>query len=72
MSPIKILTQPDKNKTSVKFCITKLSDAQSARLNVWLKEVVRELVSRFPFIFFNFSGFRTLLVTTCLLKGLFT
>ena len=28
-------------------------------------------VSRFPFIFFNLSGFSTLLVTTCLLKGLF-
>ena len=29
-------------------------------------------VSRFPFIFFNLSGFSTLLVTTCLLRGLFT
>ena len=29
-------------------------------------------VFRFPFIFFNLSGFRTLLVTTCLLRGLFT
>ena len=28
-------------------------------------------VSRFPFIFFNLSGFSTLLVTTCLLKGVF-
>ena len=28
-------------------------------------------VSRFPFIFFNLSGFSTLLVTTCLLR-LFT
>ena len=28
-------------------------------------------VSRFPFIFFNLSGFSTLLVTTCLLRGLF-
>ena len=45
-----------------------------------VKEVVRELenyvspeanVSHFPFIFFNLSGFSTLLVTTCLLR-LFT
>ena len=28
-------------------------------------------VSRFPFIFFKLSGFSTLLVTTCLLKGLY-
>ena len=65
------------------FCITKLSDAQSARLNLQCKEVVRELendqhaslegnVFRLPFIFFNLSGFSTLLVTTYLLRGLFT
>ena len=47
------------------------------------KEVAREIendkhvsleanVSRFPFIFFNLSGFSILLVTTCLLRGLFT
>ena len=47
------------------------------------KEVVRELendqhvsleanVSQFPFIFFNLTGFSSLLVTTCLLRGLFT
>ena len=69
--------------SSVNFCITKLSDAQNARLNLWRKEVVRELendehvsleanVSRFPSIFFNLSWFSTLLVTTCLLRGLFT
>ena len=29
-------------------------------------------VSRIPFIFFNLSRFSILLVTTCLLKGLFT
>ena len=63
--------------TSVNFSITKLSDAQRAHLNLWLKEVVRELendqhvspetiVSHFPFIFFNLSGFSTLLVTNCL------
>ena len=48
-----------------------------------VKEVVSELenyqhvspetnVSHFPFIFFNLSGFSTLLVTTCLLRGIFT
>ena len=62
--------------------LTNLSDAQRAHLNVWWKEVVRELendqhvspeaiVSHFPFIFFNLSGFSTFLVTTCLLR-LFT
>ena len=51
-------------------------------LKLVVKEVVRELenyqhvspeanVSHFPFIFFNLSGFSTLLVTTCLLR-LFT
>ena len=29
-------------------------------------------LSRFPFNIFNLSGFSTLLVTTCLLRGLFT
>ena len=29
-------------------------------------------VSGFPFIFFNLSGFSTLLATTCLLRGLFS
>ena len=69
--------------TSVIFCITKLSVAQTALLNLWWKEVVMELendqhvrpeanLSRFPFNIFNLSGFSTLLVTTCLLKGLFT
>ena len=58
------------------FGITKLSDAQRARLNLWWKEVYQHVspeanVSHFPFIFFNVSGFSTLLVTTCLLR-LFT
>ena len=62
--------------TSVKFGITKLSDAQRARSNLWSKEVYQHVspeasVSHFPFIFFNLSGFSTLLVTTCLLR-LFT
>ena len=62
--------------TSVNFGITKLSDAQRARLNLWSKEVYQHVspeasVSHFPFIFFNLSGFSTLLVTTCLLR-LFT
>ena len=80
--PIQILTPPDR-VPSVNSCITKLSDAQSARFNLCLKEVVRELendqhvspvanVSRLPFIFFNLSGSSTLLVTTCLLRVLFT
>ena len=52
-------------------------------LQLVVKEVVRELgndqhvsveanVFRFPFIFFNLSGFGTLRVTTFLLRGLFT
>ena len=62
--------------TSVNFGITKLSDAQRACLNLWWKEVYQHVspeanVSHFPFIFFNLSGFSTLLVTTCLLR-LFT
>ena len=62
--------------TSVNFGITKLSDAQRARLNLWSKDVYQHVspeasVSHFPFIFFNLSGFSTLLVTTCLLR-LFT
>ena len=62
--------------TSVNFGITKLSDAQRARLNLWSKEVYQHVspeasVSHFPLIFFNLSGFSTLLVTTCLLR-LFT
>ena len=62
--------------TSVNFGITKLSDAQRARLNLWSKEVYQHVspeasVSHFPFIFFNLSGFSTLLVPTCLLR-LFT
>ena len=62
--------------TSMNFGITKLSDAQRARLNLWSKEVYQHVspeasVSHFPFIFFNLSGFSTLLVTTCLLR-LFT
>ena len=62
--------------TLVNFGITKLSDAQRARLNLWSKEVYQHVspeanVSHFPFIFFNLSGFSTLLVTTCLLR-LFT
>ena len=50
--------------TSVNFGITKLSDVQRARLNLWCKEVVRELenyqhvspednVSRFSFICYS-------------------
>ena len=62
--------------TSVNFGITKLSDAQRARLNLWSKEVYQHVspeanVSHFPFIFFNLSGFSTLVVTKCLLR-LFT
>ena len=60
------------------FCFTKgyMSDAQRARVNLWSKEVYQRVspeanVSHFPFIFFNLSGFSTLLVTTCLLR-LFT
>ena len=70
-SPIQTLTPPNRD-----FGITKLSDAQRARLNLWSKEVYQHVspeasVSHFPFIFFNLSGFSTLLVTTCLLR-LFT
>ena len=50
--------------------------SQRARLNSWSREVYQHVspetsVSHFPFIFFNLSGFSTLLVTTCLLR-LFT
>ena len=57
--------------TSVNFGITKLSDAQRARLNLGEKKFKETNVSHFPFIFFNLSGFSTLLVTTFLLR-LFT
>ena len=62
-SPIQTLTPPNRA-------------AQRARLNLWSKEVYQHVspepnVSHFPFIFFNLSGFSTLLVTTCLLR-LFT
>ena len=61
----------------MKVCLGKLSEACGD------KEFVRELendqheslkanVPPFPFIFFNLSVFSVLLVTTCLLKGLFT
>ena len=73
-----LVTHPDTNPagegvTLVNFSITKLSDAQRARLNLWSKEVYQHVspeanVSHFPFIFFNLSGFSTLLVTTCLLR----
>ena len=76
-----LVTHPNTNPageglTLVNFSITKLSDAQRARLNLWWKEVYQHVspeanVSHFPFIFFNLSGFSTLLVTTCLLR-LFT
>ena len=64
-----MVSHPDTNPagqqvTLVNFSITKLSDAQRARLNLWLKEVVRELqnyqhvspeanVSRFSFICYS-------------------
>ena len=84
-----VVNHPDTNPTghgqnfSERLYYIKLSDAQSARLNLCCIEVMRELendqhvsleakVFRFPFIFFNLSGFSTLLVTTCLLRGLFT
>ena len=76
-----LVTHPDSNpsgqdSTLVNFSITKLSDAQRVRLNLWRKEAYQHVspeanVFHFPFIFFNLSGFRTLLVTTCLLR-LFT
>ena len=76
-----LVTHPDTNPAGeglslVNFSITKLSDAQRARLNLWWKEVYQHIspeanVSHFPFIFFNLSGFSYLLVTTCLLR-LFT
>ena len=66
---IVLVSHPDSNSaeqglTSVNFSITKLSDAQRARLNLWWKEVVRELenyqhvnpeanVSRFSFICYS-------------------
>ena len=66
---IVLVSHPDSNPaeqdlTSVKFSITKLSDAQKARLNLWWREVVRELenyqhvspeanVSRFSFICYS-------------------
>ena len=74
---VRCFTNPaEQGLTSVNFGITKLSDAQRARLNLWSKEVYQHVspeanVSHFPFIFFNLSGFSTLLVTTCLLR-LFT
>ena len=62
-----LVTHPDTNPageglTLVNFSITKLSDAQSSRLNLWWKEVYQHVspeanVSHFPFIFFNLSGF---------------
>ena len=64
-----LVSYPDTNLageglTSLKFGITKLSDAQRARLNLWWKEVVRELenyqhvsleanISRFSFICYS-------------------
>ena len=82
------VTHPDTNParqclTSVNICLGKPSEAQT-RLNLRCKEVARELendqhvsfeanVSRFPFIFFNLSGFSILLVTTSLRRArLFT
>ena len=66
---IVLVSHPNTNPTgqgltSVNFGITKLSDAQRARLNLWRKEVVRELenyqhvspeanVSRFSFICYS-------------------
>ena len=66
---IVLVSHPDSNPaeqdlTSVEFSITKLSDAQKARLNLWWREVVRELenyqhvspeanVSRFSFICYS-------------------
>ena len=76
------VTHPNTNPaaqglTSLNICFGKLSEAFDDR------EVAGELenaqhvsleanVSPFPFIFFNLSGFSILLVTTCLLRGLFT
>ena len=75
-SPIQTLTPPNRAVNFGITKLTKLSDAQRARLNLWSKEVYQHVspetnVSHFPFIFFNLSGFSTLLVTTCLLR-LFT
>ena len=56
------------------FCFTNgyMSDDQRARVKEVYQHVSPEAnVSHFPFIFFNLSGFITLLVTTCLLR-LFT
>ena len=71
--------------TSLIYCQTleHLTEKEKeGTLKLVVKEAVRELencqhvspeayVSLFPFIFFNLSGFSTLLVTTCLLR-LFT
>ena len=63
-SPIQTLTPPNRINF-VNFGITKRSDAQRARLNLWWKEVYQHVspeanVSHFPFIFFNLSGFSTI------------
>ena len=79
-----MVTHPDTNPatagqgTLVNFSIS----CSEGTLKLVVKEVVRELenyqhvspeanVSHFPFIFFNLSGFSTMLVMTCLLR-LFT
>ena len=66
-------------KLQITFVLQSCQTLKSARLNLWWKEVVRNQhvsleanVSRFPFIFFNLSGFSNLLVTACLLRVLFT
>ena len=76
LSSLQTLNPAGEGLASVNFSITKLSDAQRARLNLWWKEVYQHVspeanVSHFPFIFLNLSGFSSLLVTTCLLR-LFT
>ena len=72
-SPIQILTPPDSNKFSLQSCqVLSVHAYTSGGKKLHDQHVSPEAnVSRFPFIFFNLSGFSTLLVTTCLLKGLF-
>ena len=78
-SPIQILTPPD----GVNFSKLLAVRCSECKLKLVVKRSCEELendqhvspeakVSRFPFIFFNFSGFSTLLVARYLLRVLFT
>ena len=80
-SPIQLLTLPDRGKLQLSTFVYKaVRCCQMLSVHAYTcggknladQQVSPEAnVSRFPFIFFNLSGFSTLLVTTCLLKGLF-